>query len=101
MAAIYFGYCAGPFLGGYVTHLLGWRSIFFVNVFVGLLVICFVVWKLKGEWLGAVDEKFDLAGSIIYGIALFLILYGFSQLSSVTGLSLVLLGVMGVLFFMK
>jgi MFS family permease len=32
LAAVYLGNSLGPFLGGFLTHHLGWRSIFFVNV---------------------------------------------------------------------
>ena len=35
VAAVYLGYSAGPFLGGFLTHHLGWRSIFLVNVLLG------------------------------------------------------------------
>ena len=49
VAAVYIGLSAGPFLGGFLTHHLGWRSIFVVNVFLGLIVIFLILWKLKGE----------------------------------------------------
>jgi MFS family permease len=56
---------------------------------------------LKGEWYGAKEEKFDLTGSIIYSIILLLIMYGFSQLSTMLGICLVLLGILGILVFIK
>jgi EmrB/QacA subfamily drug resistance transporter len=99
--SVYLGYSLGPFLGGFLTHHLGWRSIFLVNVLVGIAVIFFILWKLKGEWYGAKEEKFDLTGSIIYSIVLLLIMYGFSQLSTMLGICLVLLGILGILVFIK
>ena len=36
----------------------------------GLIVIIMILWKLKGEWVEAKGEKFDLTGSIIYGVSL-------------------------------
>ena len=99
--SVYLGFSMGPFLGGLLTHYYGWRSIFFVNVFVGLIVISLVFWKLKGEWYGTRGDKFDLTGSAIYGGVLLLIMIGFSKLSTAMGVCLVLLGLLGILVFMK
>jgi EmrB/QacA subfamily drug resistance transporter len=101
LSAVYIGNSAGPFLGGFLTHHLGWRSIFVVNVFLGLIVIFLILWKLKGEVHQAKKEKFDLAGSIIFSITLLLIMYGFSQLSTMRGVWLILPGVLGIIVFVK
>jgi len=101
LAAVYMGSSAGPFLGGFLTHYFGWRSIFLVNVFLGLIVIFLTSLKLKGEWRTAEKEKFDLMGSVIFSMTLFLIMYGFSQLSTVRGLWLILPGVLGILAFVR
>lgn len=101
VAAVYLGYSLGPFLGGSLTHYIGWRSIFFVNVMLGLIIIVFTCWKLKGEWREAEEEQFDLTGSVIYGTALFLIMYGFSHLSTMWGAGLILLGGLGLFVFIK
>ncbi len=100
-AAVYLGFSSGPFFGGLLTHHLGWRSIFLVNVLLGLIVVLLTFWKLKGEWREAKEEKLDLTGSVLYSIILFFIIYGFSQLSTVQGAGLVLAGFLGVLLFIK
>ena len=99
--AVYLGYSLGPFFGGFLTYHLGWRSIFLVNVLVGLIVIFLIFWKLKGEWREAKEEKFDLTGSVLYSIILLFIMYGFSQLSTMLGAWLVLAGFLGMLVFIK
>jgi EmrB/QacA subfamily drug resistance transporter len=99
--AVYLGYSLGPFFGGFLTYHLGWRSIFLVNVLVGLTVIFLIFRKLKGEWREAKEEKFDLTGSLLYSIILLLIMYGFSQLSTMVGVWLVLAGCLGILIFVK
>jgi len=101
LAAVYIGNSAGPFLGGFLTHHFSWRSIFVVNVFLGLIVIFLIFWKLKGEVHRGEKERFDLMGSIIFSITLLLILYGFSQLSTMRGVWLMLPGVLGILAFVK
>jgi EmrB/QacA subfamily drug resistance transporter len=100
-AAVYLGFSSGPFLGGLLTHHLGWRSIFLANVLVGFIVIVLIIWKLKGEWREAKEEKFDLAGSVLYSVILLFIMYGFSQLSTMKGVWLVLAGFLGILLFVK
>ena len=101
VAAVYLGSSGGPFFGGFLTHHLGWRSIFVVTVFLGLLIISLTLWKLKGEWREAGDEKFDLTGSLIFGLTLFSLIYGFSQLATTVGSGLVLLGILGLYVFIR
>ncbi len=48
VAATYTGLSLGPFLGGFLTLQFGWRSIFLVNVPLGLTVAALVFLKLKG-----------------------------------------------------
>ncbi len=53
VATVYSGLSLGPFLGGFLTQHFGWRNIFLVNVPLGGLIMAFIFWKLKGEWVGA------------------------------------------------
>jgi len=101
VAAVYLGYSLGPFLGGFLTENLGWRSLFLVNVLLGSVIIVFILWKLKGEWREEEKKKIDLAGSVIYTVTLFLIMYGFSHLSAMLGVWLILPGFLGILAFVK
>jgi MFS family permease len=70
VAAVYLGLSVGPFLGGFLTLHFGWRSIFLVNIPLGVMIVAFTSLKLKGEWAGAKGEKFDVTGSIIYCLSL-------------------------------
>lgn len=81
-----------PFLGGLLTQHLGWRSVFFMNIPLGALIVFFVLWKLRGEWAGAKGEKLDLIGSLIYSLSLVAIMSGFSLLPEISGLWLIMLG---------
>jgi len=99
VAAVYLGLSLGPFLGGILTQYFGWRSIFWANVPMGLIVITFVFWKLKGEWAEAKGHKFDLIGSIIYSLTLVAIIYGLSLLPAMSGVWTVLIGILGLLAF--
>jgi EmrB/QacA subfamily drug resistance transporter len=101
VASVYLGLSLGPSLGGFLTQHLGWRSIFLINVPLGLMVIAVVLWKLKGEWAEAEGEKFDFTGSIIYSLTLVAIMYGISLLPSVQGALLVLIGILGLSAFVR
>jgi EmrB/QacA subfamily drug resistance transporter len=79
VAAVYTGLSLGPFLGGFLTQHLGWRSIFFFNIPIGILIAILVVWKLKEEWAEAKGESFDFTGSAIYCAMLVLITLGVSS----------------------
>jgi len=101
VAAVYTGLSLGPFLGGLLTEQFGWRSIFVLNVPLGLIIIAFIFWKLKGEWAEAKGEKFDITGSLIYSLLLVATMYGFTQLPDMSGVWLILIGVVGVVAFVK
>jgi len=104
VAAVYIGLSIGPFLGGFLTLHFGWRSIFLVNVPLGLILVALIFLKLKGEWAEAKGEKFDLTGSVIYCLGLIAIMYGFSSFSllpAILGAGLVLSGCLGIWAFIK
>lgn len=102
VAAAYLGLSLGPFLGGLLTLHFGWRSIFLVNVPLGLTAMALVSFKLREEWAEAKGEKFDLSGSIIYCLGLIAIIYGFSSFSqwgAMISAGLILVGVLGIFAF--
>jgi len=100
--AVYAGLSGGPVIGGFMTQYFGWRSIFIFLVPLGLLSLYLIFSKIKTEWSEAQGEKFDLSGSIIYGISLASFMLGFSKLPAVTGwvllVSGILLGIVFILF---
>lgn len=100
VAAVYLGLSLGPFLGGFLTQHLGWRSIFFANLPVGVLLIA-LIRKLQAEWADAKGEKFDLLGAFIYATALIAIMLGFSFLPARSGAWLFLLGIAGIVAFVR
>ena len=104
VASTYLGLSLGPFLGGFLTTHFGWRSIFLVNVPLGLAGVVLVSLRLKGEWAEARGERFDLAGSVLYCLALVAIMYGFSSfalLPHAASGALVLAGILGIAAFVK
>ena len=101
VAAVYIGLSCGPFFGGWLTQHYSWRSIFIVNIPLGVSIICLVVWKLKGEWTGAEKDKFDLAGSLIYGLAIVAIMYGITIIPSLMSIGFIAAGILALAGFVK
>jgi EmrB/QacA subfamily drug resistance transporter len=99
VAATYTGLSLGPFIGGFLTQHLGWRSIFFVIGGLGLLVIVLVMWRLKSEWAEARGEKFDIPGSVLYMASLTALMIGFSKLPGIIGIWGVGAGILGLIGF--
>lgn len=99
ITAVYLGLTLGPFLGGVLTQYFGWRSIFFVNVPIGILACILILWKLDGEWAECRGERFDLSGTVIYAGALIAVMYGFSLVPDSTGIVLVVAGIIAGICF--
>ena len=99
VASVYIGLSMGPVLGGLLTQYFGWRSIFLVVIPMGLLVIALTITKLKGEWAECAGESFDVPGSVIYSVALVILIYGFSILPGFYGIIMVIGGILGLLGF--
>ena len=99
VAAVYIGLSIGPFVGGFLTEHFGWRSVFYANVPLCLVVLGLILWKLKGDWAMAKGERFDFTGSVIYGIMLVAIMYGFSRLPDMLGGWLILIGFVALVAF--
>jgi EmrB/QacA subfamily drug resistance transporter len=80
-ASIYLGLSLGPVLGGFLTQF-GWRTIFlFVSFFGTLAFVLELIW-LKASLKEAPKSgrgKFDLFGSLLYGVSIVLIVLGLSN----------------------
>ena len=101
VAAVYSGLSCGPFFGGILTQHFTWRSIFVVNVPLGVIIILLILFKLKGEWADAKGEKFDVKGSVIYGFSLIALMCGVTLLPGISGFVLIITGFFGLFLFFK
>ncbi|BBO90673.1 MFS transporter [Desulfosarcina ovata subsp. ovata] len=99
VSAVYVGLSVGPFLGGFLTQQLGWRSIFAVMLPLGLGSITMTRAFLKGEWADARDQRLDIIGCLIYAAAILALVYGASLLPSATGSGLAFAGLLGLMLF--
>lgn len=82
VAAVYTGISCGPPIGGALVSALGWRSIFYLSLPFGLSALALVLVKLRGEWAEAAGEPFDWRGSLVYAVALVLLILGAAHLDA-------------------
>ncbi|MDF1531300.1 MAG: MFS transporter [ANME-2 cluster archaeon] len=57
------GSMAGPALGGFLIHLWGWQSIFYINIPIGLLGTVYALRTLQTDQPRA-GQKFDIPGAV-------------------------------------
>lgn len=101
VASVYLGLTLGPTIGGFMTMYFGWRSIFYLTALLGAITIPFAISKLPADSVSNKEKPFDMPGSIVYGLSLALIIYGFPQIPSVLGFVMLLLGLIGLYAFVK
>ncbi len=76
---VYAGLATGAPLGGFLTGLLGWQSVFLVNVPLGLVALI-LGWRVApSDTPTGRRDRFDLAGASVYVLGLGLLLLGLNQ----------------------
>ncbi len=81
---------SGPVLGGILTQLFGWESIFLVNIPIGLVGF-FVVQLVIPKTERVEETKFDMMGSILFFSFLFLLIYYVTVAASINLITAILL----------
>lgn len=72
------GFAAGPALGGVLTHFFGWRSIFWLNVPVGIVALG-MVHRFVTEAVVPNPRHIDWAGQMTASLALLCLTYALIQ----------------------
>ncbi len=101
VAAVYLGLSLGPVAGGLISHALGWRWIFVLATILGTAITLVMIRHLKAEPLDSSHARFDIVGSILFGIALASLLGGCSILPRVSGAALLAVGAASLIFFLR
>ena len=89
---------AGPLIGGLLIGLLGeengWRSLFLINVPIGLVALVLIRRLVPDNDVGADaerDPRVDLPGALLLGLAVLAVLYPLISLEGGAGLPLLIL----------
>ena len=102
--AIVFGAAMGLVFGGFLVSLLGWRSIFWVNIPIGIFASLWSHFKLKELAIIEKGQRIDLTGNFTFagGLALILVaitVYSLGSLSGLYALIMILFGLTLIIFF--
>src|SRR4051812_14832875 len=76
---VYVGLATGAPLGGWLTGELGWRSIFYVNVPLGILALLLGARVTTPSRSTGRRDPFDIVGAAVYVLGLMLLLLGLNQ----------------------
>lgn len=94
IASTYTGLSAGPVVGGFLNHNLGWKSIFILTGVLGMAALITAAAKLPK---GAEDEEnrnavpdgaivkrrsFDMLGNVFFVAFIVMVMYGLSEMGS-------------------
>ena len=75
----YLGLTVGPSLGGGLTQVFGWRSVFYINVPVGVLALILSLIYIPKDAPSEHGQPFDLAGSLAFMAGLSALMLGLNQ----------------------
>jgi EmrB/QacA subfamily drug resistance transporter len=92
--AIAAGLALGPAIGGILSGFLGWRSIFLVNLPVGILdfIFCYTILKRSQK----TTVKWDIPGTVLQFVCLFLTVYTLNMIEVASYSTATITGVMAL-----
>jgi MFS family permease len=101
VSAVYMGLAMGPFAGGFLTQMMGWRSIFWASSLLGVLTILIAFLFLGRDPAAIAKEgrKLDLKGTVFYMVGLLTMVYGSARIPGVLGWLLMGGGALSLLVF--
>lgn len=85
----------GPVLGGLLTNLFGWQSVFFINIPIGIIA-SILAWKIIPDLKNRDVQPFDVMGSFLFFLALILILLPLNYTEHLGWNNPIILGSLGI-----
>lgn len=101
VTGVYAGLSLGPVIGGFVTHYLGWRSIFFILVPLCFLIIYVVTRYIHEDWADPTVHPFDITGALFYSGMVFFGIFGVTSITRAEGVISLLILVLLIPLFLR
>ncbi|HEX3031199.1 MAG TPA: MFS transporter [Bacillota bacterium] len=90
------GTLAGPALGGLLLSLFNWRSIFYINLPIGIFAFAVARLILPRDSTKKVKEHFDFIGALLFSVGIISLLYGINSAEQYGWGSMIILGCIGL-----
>lgn len=97
---VYVGLALGPFIGGVLNDLLGWRSLFFVIIPFAVVAIAMML-SFKHEIAPFAGKTLSVRSSILYGLAILLSMGGVINLPETWAVCMFLVGLVLLVAFVR
>ena len=75
----YLGLIVGPSLGGWLAGAFGWRSVFYINIPIGVLAIALALRAIADDRVTRRGERFDFVGAALFTAGLVALLVALNQ----------------------
>ncbi|MFC2028991.1 MFS transporter [Chloroflexota bacterium] len=75
----YLGLTVGPVLGGWLTHVINWRLVFYINVPIGLLAMTLSLRFIPKDNPVGNDQQFDVLGAGLFVAGLSSLMLGLNK----------------------
>lgn len=98
-ACVYIGLTIAPAVGGWLTEIWGWRSVFLFQVPLVIALLLLIKFCLLGEWKNQHKSKFDWWGTTIFAVFSTALVYGLTSLPSLLGFGLLGLSAASLMLF--
>lgn len=97
----FLGIILANFLGGFLTHNFGWRSVFLFVIPFLIITLLITFFKVPEEWILIKDDKFDYISALMFGLGISFLIYGFTIMHTLNGIILIILSFVIAMFFIK
>ncbi len=102
VAFVYLGLAAGPTLAGVMVTHMGWRWIFYFMLPVQITALVLTLTRLHGEWADSKGDTFDWQGSVVFAVALSILITGMTQINKMPGAWIIIMaGLLGLALFFQ
>ncbi len=97
---VYTGLALGPFIGGTVNDLFGWRALFLLILPIAAVSIAFMT-RFRHEIRPAAGERMSIGSSVLYAVSIFLTMGGVINLPAVWAAAMTASGLVLAVIFVR
>ncbi|MDU9377039.1 Riboflavin transporter RibZ [Methanocorpusculaceae archaeon Sp1] len=93
VSAVFLGLSAGPVLGGILTQMFGWTSIFYFVVLLCVVSLATIWFSISHDIQESAGEPYDVLGTLVYMLLIVSIVLGLINLPELWAVGLFAVGV--------